>query len=281
MAGAAAPIGIGLRAPHYRALAERAPALDLLELHAENFFCEGGAAPAWLARLRERYALSVHGVGLSLGSADPLDEEHLARLAALVARFEPALVSEHLSWSSFGGRHANELLPLPCTGEAVAHVAARIAHVQERLGRAILIENVSAYARFPESSIAEWEFVSEVARRAGCRVLLDVNNVWVNGANHGFDPARYVDAIDGALVGEFHVAGFGHGTHGLVDTHAAPVAEPVWNLYAHAVARMGPRPTIVERDANIPPLEELLAEAARARAISASAPADARAVAAA
>ena len=262
-------VGIGLRAPHYRELAESRPAIDLLEAHAENFFAPGGAAPAWLERLRADYPLSLHGVGLSLGSVDPIDEGHLAVLDRLVRRFEPMLVSEHLSWSSFGGVHANELLPLPYTEEAAVHVAARIDQVQQRLGRELLVENVTAYARFPESSLAEWEFVAEVARRSGCRLLLDVNNAWVNGANHGYDPARFIDAIDPALVGEIHVAGFEATAEGLLDTHAAPVADEVWRLYERAVARMGGAcPTIVERDANIPPLAELLAEAARARAVA-------------
>ena len=280
MQRAPAPVGIGLRAPHYRALAEHRAAIDLIEVHAENFF-GGGAAIAWLERLRASYAVSLHGVGLSLGSVDPLDREHLRRLAALARRVEPLLVSEHLSWSSFGGRHANELLPLPCTPESCAHLAARISQAQEALGRPLLVENVSAYAAFPESSLPEWEFLAEVARRSGCRILLDVNNVWVNAANHGFDPRRYIDAIAPELVGEMHLAGFETAAHGLLDTHAAPVSESVWELFAHTVERIGPRPTIVERDANIPPLEALLAEAARARRVAAAASSQARAPAAA
>lgn len=260
-------VGIGLRAPHYRELLERAPPLDFLEIHAENFFGEGGAALAWLGRLRSRYALSIHGVGLSLGSVDGLDERHLARLAALVRRFEPMLVSEHLSWSSFGGRHANDLLPLPLTREAALHAAARVERVQERLGRAILVEHVTAYVRFPESEMSEAEFVSEVARRAGCGVLLDVSNAWVNAANHGLDARAFVAAIDAQAVGEIHLAGFEAAPEGLIDTHGAPVAEPVWRLYGEALARLGPRPVVIERDANIPALDALVAEAERARAL--------------
>ena len=258
-------VGIGLRAPHYRELAERRPALALLEVHSENFMGCGGAPLAWLERFRADYALSLHGVGLSLGSADPLDEAHLARLARLVERFEPALVSEHLAWSSIDGRHAHELLPLPYTEECAAHLARRIARVQDRLRRPILVENVTAYARWPQSAMPEWDFVAEVARRAGCGVLLDVNNVWVNAANHGFDPRRFLEAIPREAVGEFHLAGFEATPEGLVDTHGAPVAPEVWALHAAALERFGPCPTIIERDANIPPLATLLAEAARAR----------------
>ncbi|HEX5130504.1 MAG TPA: DUF692 domain-containing protein, partial [Usitatibacter sp.] len=223
-------VGIGLRAPHYADLLERRPPLAFVEAHSENFFGDGGAALAWLERIREAYPLSLHGVGLSLGSCDPLDREHLRRLRTLVRRFQPELVSEHLSWSSFGGRHANDLLPLPFTEEAVAHVAARIGEVQDQLGRELLVENVSAYVRVgPPPAMAEWEFVSAVAARAGCRLLLDVNNVWVNAANHGFDPQRYLEGIEPALVGQVHLAGFERTPQLLVDTHGTPVAEEVWS----------------------------------------------------
>jgi len=263
----AAAAGIGLRAPHYREIAERRPPLGLLEVHSENFFGAGGPALDWLERLRADYAVSLHGVGLSLGSADPLDERHLAKLAALIERVEPALVSEHLSWSSFGGRHANDLLPLPFTREAADHLVARIGAVQERLGRAILVENVSSYTTFAESTLTEAAFVAEVARRAGCGVLLDVNNIHVNATNHGFDAHAYVDAIDPATVGEMHLAGFDAEGALLIDTHGARVAPAVWDLYERAVARIGPRPTVVEWDVDIPPLDVLLGEAAAARAI--------------
>ena len=259
-----AGVGIGLRTPHHGALAATRPALDFLEVHSENFF-GGGAALATLLGLREDYAVSLHGVGLSLGGTDPLDEEHLARLAALAARCEPLFVSEHLAWGSFSGRHANEQLPMPYTGEAVAHLAARIARVQEALGREILVENVTAYHRFPESTLAEAEFVVEVCRRAGCRLLLDVNNVHVNAANHGFDAGAFIAAIPPGLVAEVHLAGHEASDGLLVDTHAAPVDEAVWALYARTLRRFGPVPTLVERDAALPPLPELVAEAHRAR----------------
>ena len=262
-------VGIGLRAPHYGEILERRPAAGFLEVHSENFFAAGGADLAWLERFRALYPLSLHGVGLSLGSADALDERHLAKLEALVERVAPMLVSEHLSWSSFGGRHANDLLPLPYTPEALDLVCARIGQVQDRLRRPILVENVSSYLEFPESTLPEWEFVAEVARRAGCALLLDVNNIHVNAMNHGFDARRYLEAIARDAVGEIHVAGYEAGEGLLIDTHGAPVADEVWSLYEAAVERFGPRPTLVEWDTNIPALDVLLGEAAKARRIAA------------
>lgn len=258
-----AGVGIGLRAPHHREILERRPALGLLEVHSENYFDEPAAR--WLERVRGHYAVSLHGVGLSLGSADALDPEHLRKLDALARRIEPAFVSEHLSWSSVDGRHANELLPMPFTMEAAMHIASRIAEAQERLGRRLLVENVSAYFAF-DASLAEWDFVAEVAKRSGCAVLLDVNNIWVNATNFGFDARRYLDAIDPSLVAEFHLGGFEARQDFLVDTHGARVAPPVWALYREAVERIGPRPTIVEWDAAIPPLDVLLDEARQASA---------------
>lgn len=263
--------GIGLRAPHYRALLEQKPRLGFLEVHGENFFGAGGQALAWLERFRAEYPLSIHGVGLSLGSTDPLDEGHLAKLEALVRRTQPLLVSEHLSWSSHAGRHANDLLPLPYTPEAVAHVAERIEAVQERLGRTLLVENVSAYFAWPDDAMSEWEFLDAVARRSGCAVLLDVNNVWVNAVNHGFDPRAYLRGVAPERVGEVHLAGFESTPGGLIDTHGTPVSEEVWRLYGEAVALLGPRPTLVEWDTDIPALEVLLAQAARADTVLAQA----------
>ncbi len=263
-----ASVGIGLRAPHYRDLAGRSSPLGFIEVHAENFFGLGGAHRDWLERLRADHPLSLHGVGLSLGSTDPLDLGHLGELRELIARFEPALVSEHLSWSSFAGVHANDLLPLPCTREALDHVVSRVAQVQEILGRRLLVENVTAYVA-PAGDMPEWEFIAAVARRAGCGVLLDVNNVWVNAVNHGFDPLEYLRGIDPGCVAEIHVAGHDRIDGLLVDTHAAPVAPEVWALYADALERFGPRPTLVEWDAALPPLDTLLEECRRAEGIMA------------
>jgi uncharacterized protein (UPF0276 family) len=256
--------GIGLRAPHYAAILERRPPLAFLEVHSENFFAAGGPPLAWLERFAAAYALSFHGVGLSLGSADPLDTRHLDKLAALAQRFQPLFVSEHLSWSSFDARHANDLLPLPFTEEALRHVVARVDAVQERLGRRILVENVSTYWRFPGAQMPEWEFVAEIARRSGCGVLLDVNNVHVNAVNHGFDARNYLWAIDPASVDEIHLAGFEAHGECLVDTHGTRVADEVWSLYDAAIARIGARPTLIEWDCDLPPLEVLLAEADKA-----------------
>jgi len=268
-------VGIGLRAPHYAAILESRPALGFLEVHSENFFCEGGPPLAWLERFAGAYAMSFHGVGLSLGSADPLDERHLAALESLVRRFRPALVSEHLCWGASGGRHANDLLPLPYTAEALALVVSRIDAVQQRLGRRILVENVSSYLELEGGEMPEWEFLAETARRSGCGVLLDVNNVWVSARNHGFDPRGYVDAIDPATVGEIHLAV--HKSDGaiLVETQSRHVSDEVWDLHSYAIARLGSRPTLIEWDADIPALGVLLGEAARAADISsrASAPA--------
>jgi len=256
--------GIGLRAAHYRDLAARTPALGFLEVHSENFFGDGGPPLAWLARFREDYALSTHGVGLSLGSGDPLDTDHLRRLKRLVDRFQPSLVSEHLCWCGVDGRSLNDLLPLPYTEESLAHVVARIGEVQDYLGRSILVENVSSYLQFRSSTIPEWEFVAEVARRAGCGILLDVNNIYVNAVNHGFDANTFLAAIPVGSVGEIHLAGFEDTGEVLIDTHGAAVCDDVWNLYAKAVARFGPVPTLVEWDTDIPVLDVLLTEAAKA-----------------
>ncbi|MEO7742900.1 MAG: DUF692 domain-containing protein [Usitatibacter sp.] len=266
-----AAAGIGLRAPHYAALLARRPALGFLEVHAENFFATGGQPHAYLDRFRAHYEISVHGVGLSLGSVDPLDEAHLARLAELVGRIDPFLVSEHLCWSSFGGRHSNDLLPLPYTEEALDHVVARIGAVQDRLKRTLLVENISTYVQHSRAAMTEWEFLGEAARRSGCRVLLDVNNVWVNAVNHGFDPCRYIDAVDPAHVAQFHLAGFEATPAGLIDTHGAPVSEEVWQLYEHTLARIGPRPTLVEWDTDLPALDVLLDEAEHARTLASAA----------
>jgi uncharacterized protein (UPF0276 family) len=203
-------------------------------------------------------------VSLSIGGSDPLSTSYLDTLAALERRVEPAVVSDHLCWGSHGGRYVHDLWPMPFTEESLAHVAERVGRVQDRLGRRILLENVSSYATFTASTLTEWEFLAALAERADCGLLLDVNNVYVSARNHGFDPVRFIDALPAARVGQIHLAGHcDRGTH-LLDSHDAPVADPVWALYRHAIARLGPVPTLVEWDDKIPPLEELLAESARA-----------------
>jgi uncharacterized protein (UPF0276 family) len=258
--------GIGLRAPHYRELLDTRPDIGWLEVHSENYF--GGGRPLWfLEQLRTHYPVSLHGVGMSLGAATRLDPEHLSRLKALIDRIEPGLVSEHLSWGAVEGRHLNDLLPLPYTEEALAHVCAHITQVQDCLGRHILIENISSYLRWKHDAIPEWEFVAEVVSRTGCGILLDVNNIHVSAVNHGFDPHTYLAAIPANRVEEIHLAGFEEGEHCLIDTHGRRVAEPVWRLYRETIARLGPRPTLIEWDTDIPALDVLLDEAATAQAI--------------
>jgi uncharacterized protein (UPF0276 family) len=260
-------VGVGLRAPHYRALLDAKPAVGWLEVHSENFFGEGGQPHWFLERLRARYPLSLHGVGLGLGSIDPLSVVHLGKLERLIERYQPGLVSEHLCWSAAGGRHVNDLLPLPYTEEALAHVCARIGQVQERLRRQILVENVSSYLRYRHSTIPEWEFLAETARRTGCGLLLDVNNVHVNAVNHGFDAGEYLAAMPDAAVQEIHLAGFEATPQLLIDTHGHAVDDAVWKLYRAALTRTGPRPTLIEWDTDIPPLQVLLDEARKADAI--------------
>ena len=256
--------GIGLRAPHHaQVLAER-PQVAWWEVHSENFFAAGGAPLAFLHAIREAYPVSLHGVGLSLGAVDTLFEAHLEKLASLVARIEPAAVSEHLCWSSAGAQHFNDLLPLPYTEDAIAQAAARISRVQDRLQRPILIENVSSYLQFAGSAMPEWAFLVAVARRSGCGILLDINNIYVSACNHGFNAQTYIDAIPAALVGEMHLAGFESCDDFLIDTHGVPVHAPVWDLYAYALERLGPKPTLIEWDTDIPALEVLQGEAVTA-----------------
>jgi uncharacterized protein (UPF0276 family) len=263
----AAAAGIGLRSPHMRHVRTEQPPVPWFEVHSENFFADGGPAIAALLTIRADYPLSLHGVGMSLGSADPLDGAHLAKLRRLVDQVEPALVSEHLCWSGIGGRHFNDLLPLPYTEEALAHVVTRVRQIQDSLGRELLVENVSTYLAFAEATIPEWEFVAAVAGRTGCKLLLDVNNIHVNAVNHGFDPDRYLAAIPGSAVAEIHLAGFDASGSCLIDTHGAPVAPAVWQLYARAITRYGPRPTLIEWDLDIPDFTVLQKEAATAQAI--------------
>lgn len=262
-----AAAGIGLRAPHVAQVDAERPRVAWLEVHSENYYADGGPALAALERIRRDYPLSLHGVGMSLGSTDPLDRGHLAKLKRLIARTEPALVSEHLCWSGVGGRHLNDLLPLPYTEEALAHVCARVAEVQDALGRELAVENVSSYLAFADATIPEWEFVAAVARRTGCKLLVDVNNIYVNANNHGFDADAYLAAMPAEAVAEIHLAGFEARGALLIDTHGAPVAPAVWALYRRAIDRFGPRPTLIEWDTDIPPLATLLREAATAQSV--------------
>lgn len=259
--------GVGLRAPHYREVLDTLPATGWLEVHSENYFGDGGQPHFYLGRCREHYPLSLHGVGLGLGSASPLDSAHLQKLKGLIERYDPFVVSDHICWSSAGGRHLNDLLPLPYTEEALAHLSQRVMQAQETAGRRILMENVSSYLRYTHSTIPEWEFVAELARRSGCGLLFDVNNVYVNAVNHGFDARDYIAAMPGDAVQEIHLAGFDASGSCLIDTHGTPVSDAVWDLYRAAIRSMGPKPTLIEWDTDLPPLSTLLEQAARAQAI--------------
>ena len=263
--------GIGLRAPHCRDLIATRPDIGWVEVHSENYFGAGGQPHQFLERIRAGYPLSLHGVGLGLGSIAPLDLGHLRKLEQVIRRYEPGLVSEHLCWNTAGGRHFNDLLPLPYTEEALAHVCGRIDEAQQILRRQLLIENVSSYLQFRHSTIPEWEFLAEVSSRSGSAILLDVNNIYVNAVNHGFDPLTYIASVPAAAVQEIHLAGFDATGACLIDTHGTPVAAEVWSLYREAVARIGPRPTLIEWDTDIPSLEVLLTEASKAAEILAEA----------
>ncbi|MBM3490707.1 MAG: DUF692 domain-containing protein [Alphaproteobacteria bacterium] len=264
---ARASAGIGLRDPHRVEVEERRPPVGFLEVHAENYLC-GGPRGRALERLAGDYPLSVHAVGLSLGSAAGIDVRHLERVAALVDRLAPALVSEHLSWSGAANAYLNDLLPLPYTEEALAIVARNIDRVQSRLARRILVENPSVYLRFGHSTIPEPEFLAELVSRTDCGILFDVNNLYVNQRNHGLDPLDYMRGLPAAAVGELHLAGHhvndADGRAILIDDHGAPVCAAVWRLYAQAVRRFPEASTLIEWDCRLPPLAELLAEAAEA-----------------
>ncbi len=263
--------GIGLKDEHALPLLEGAAAVDFLEIHAENYFVAGGPRLRRLERLRERLPLSLHGVGLSIGGEAPLDEAHLDALAALLQRFEPRWFSEHLAWSSHGGTWLNDLLPLPYDDATLQRVCEHIDRVQTRLRRPMLLENPSSYVAYECSTWDEGAFIAEVVRRTGCGALLDVNNAYVSGVNHGRDPWALIEALPAEAVGEIHLAGFAEdrdaaGDRLLIDHHGAPVDAAVWALYQRTLERLGPRPTLIERDNEVPALPVLAAEAAHARA---------------
>lgn len=278
--------GLGLRPDHYPDfLAAPLPGapdtrpsnrdatkrVDWLELISENYLVPGGKPLAMLDAIRADYPVALHGVSLSIGSTDPLDRDYLARLKALAARCEPMWVSDHLCWTGVGGRNSHDLLPLPYSEEALRHIVTRVRQVQDSLGRRILLENVSSYVEFRDSTLTEWDFLAAVAQAADCDLLLDVNNIYVSSVNHGYDPIAYLDALPAARVRQIHLAG--HSDHGdyIVDTHDAPVCDAVWTLYGEAVRRFGSVATMIERDDHIPALAELVAELDRARTVAAAA----------
>jgi uncharacterized protein len=266
-------VGVGLKPSHLSAVLGPASApLQFFEVHAENYMVAGGPTLRHLHAVRERYALSLHGVGLSIGGPGPLDVAHLGRLAALVHRYEPQWVSEHLAWSSHGGQYLNDLLPVPYDAPTLQRVCDHIDLVQTTLGRRMLLENPATYLEFTRSTMDEAQFLQRVVATTGCGLLLDVNNVYVSAVNHGRDPHQLIDTLPATAIGEIHVAGFAQDLDGaqqrlLIDAHGTPVDDAVWDLYQRAVARLGPVPTLIERDNDLPAFEALVAEAHRAAAL--------------
>ncbi|HBZ42658.1 MAG TPA: hypothetical protein DEO85_01050 [Maritimibacter sp.] len=261
--------GVGFKPQHYTDILADPGAVNWLEIHAENYMGDGGRPLAQLRALSERFPISVHGVGLSIGGADPLDQDHLARLKHLVGWLNPASFSEHLAWSSHGGTYFNDLLPLPYTAETLARVADHIDEVQEVLGRRLLLENPSVYVGFDETDMEETDFLTELVRRTGCGLLLDINNVFVSCTNQARDPREYLSRFPLTAVGEVHLGGHDEdedldGMPLLIDAHGSEVVDPVWTLYTETIARMGPKPTLIEWDTNVPDWDMLEAEAFRA-----------------
>jgi uncharacterized protein len=262
-------VGIGLRLPHVAEIAATRPELAFLEVHAENYMAEMPALDR-LLELRRDYPVSLHGVALSLGSAEELDCSHLARLKALIERVEPMLVSEHLAWSAIGGAYLNDLLPLPYTETSLELFCRHVEEAQEALGRRLLIENPSSYLRYRHSTIPEAEFITEVASRTGCGILCDVNNIYVSARNFGFNPIIYLETLPIEVIGEIHLAGHHTAEDAdiLIDDHGSRVAQPVWELHAAALRRFGPVPTLIEWDTDLPALEVLLDEAHHAEELA-------------
>jgi len=263
-----AGFGLGLRSEHYRDFVAARQRVDWLEVISENYLVAGGKPLHYLDRIRRDYPMAMHGVSLSIGGSDALDPSYLRQLRALMDRIQPDWVSDHLCWTGTSSLNLHDLLPLPYTEACLQHLVRRVAQVQDTLGRPLLLENVSSYVRYLADEMNEWEFIVELVRRSGCELLLDVNNVYVSSVNHRFDPHTFIDALPIAAVRQIHLAG--HEDHGnyLIDTHDYPVCAAVWELYAHAVRRLGAVPTMIERDDDIPPLELLIAELDRARLVA-------------
>lgn len=265
--------GLGLRVEHYAAFeagVDAAVRPDWLEIISENYLVPGGPPLAHLERIRADYPLVMHGVSLSIGGTEPLDQAYLRALKGLADRLQPGWVSDHLCWSADAHSQLHDLLPLPLTRAALDHVGSRIAQVQDLLGRPLVLENVSSYVRFAADEMSEWDFIVQLLQATGARLLLDVNNVYVSSRNHGFDPLAYLDALPADCVQQIHLAGHEDRGDIVIDTHDHPVRDEVWALYAHALQRFGRVPTMIERDDHIPPLPELLAELGRARALAAA-----------
>lgn len=252
--------GLGLRPEHYRDFAAGGPGVEWLEVLSENYLVPGGKPLAFLDLIRRDYPMAMHGVSLSIAGTEPMDVDYLRDLKALARRVQPAWISDHLCWTGIGSTNLHDLLPVPFTREALLHVATRVGRVQDFLGRALVLENASTYVRFADDEMTEWEFLAALVDRSGCELLLDVNNVYVNAVNHGFDAREFIDALPAAAIRQIHLAGHRDNGDHLVDTHDAPVCDAVWNLYENAIERFGPIATMIERDDDIPALEELLGE---------------------
>lgn len=263
--------GLGLRKEHYPLFLETSVAVDFVEVISENFMVAGGQPRHILRQIRERHPVALHGVSMSIGTAEGLDRAYLDRLKSLVDEIEPLFVSDHLSWSRSGGFNSHDLLPVPYTEEALDRVCANIDQAQTVLGRTMLFENPSSYLAFDGASMSEWEFIAAMSRRTGCELLLDVNNVFVSASNHGFDALAFLDGIPAERVRQIHLAGHSQGRELLIDSHDSPVCAGVWDLYAKVMARVGPVATMIERDDAIPPLADLLQELSMARVLGASA----------
>lgn len=262
--------GLGLRTEHYLDFLTAPHAVDWLEIISDNFMVPGGKPLAVLDQIRERYPIAMHGVSLSIGASDGLDFDYLAKLKKLTQRVEPLWISDHLCWTGINGKNTHDLLPLPYTEEALHHVASQIKQVQDFMGRPLVIENVSSYVSFTQSSMTEWDFLNAVCNEADCLLLLDINNIYVSSFNHGFDALTYLHAIQPERVQQIHLAGHSHHGDHIIDTHDHPVAKPVWDLYREACVHLGQVATMIERDDHIPPLSELMAELSHARHIAAS-----------
>jgi len=252
--------GLGLRKEHYETVLNERPKVDWFEIVSENYMVDGGKPLDYLTRIREHYPMVMHGVSMSIGSTEPLNFDYLKQLKELIKRVEPEWISDHLCWTGVNGLNLHDLMPLPYTEEAIQHVADRVSQVQDYLGQQILLENVSSYVSYTDSVMTEWEFFREVTKRADCKILLDINNIYVSAYNHNFDPFTYLTAMPGERVHQFHLAGHTHENNLIIDTHDHPIADPVFDLYAAAVEHFGRVSTMIERDDNIPPLQELLDE---------------------
>lgn len=260
--------GLGLRKEHYETVLNERPDVDWFEIISENYMVDGGKPLDYLTRIREHYPMVMHGVSMSIGSTAPLDCDYLKKLKDLIARVEPVWFSDHLCWTGVDGFNLHDLMPLPYTEEAVQHVSDRVSQVQDYMGRQMLLENVSSYVSYSDSQMTEWEFLTAVAERADCLILLDINNIYVSAYNHNFDAHSYLQAIPRERVYQFHLAGHTHENNLIIDTHDHPIADPVFELYAKALEHFGRVSTMIERDDHIPPLNELLAELSQVRRIA-------------